>query len=77
MSLPENPKEIINLLKTKTKENIQTLTDKGDIYTNDKLAKNYIQNHSVEHSLGSNKKAIPINIIYHCLYDQDNLCQSS
>ena len=75
MSLPPNNIEIINKLKAKTKENIKSLTENGMIYSDDKLQKNYIQNHSIEYS--NNSKAIPINIIYHSLYDQDNLCQTS
>ena len=65
--------EIMNKLKTITKQNIKSLTEQGVLYTDDKLQKNYIQNHSFE----NNAKAIPINIIYHSLYDQDNLCQTS
>ena len=64
-------------LKIKTKENFNSLIEKGLLYSNDNLQKNYIQNNSMEYSFNSTKKPIPINIIYHSLYDQDNLCQSS
>ena len=52
--------EIMNKLKTITKQNIKSLTEQGVLYADDKLQKNYIQNHSFE----NNSKAIPINIIY-------------
>lgn len=72
-----NQRELLTKLKEKTKENIKSLLDKEMIYSDDKLQKNYIQNHSLEYSSSSTKKPIPINVIYHSLYDQDNLCQSS
>ena len=77
MSDSQNLTSIINNLKEATKKNFQSLLDKGSIYAEDKIQKNYIQNYPIDYSLNSTKKPIPINIIYHSLYDQDNLCQSS
>ena len=72
-----NNTDILNQLKEKTKENIKSLLAKGIIYSDDKLEKQYIQNHSMVYTLNSIKKAIPLNIIYHSIYNQDYLCQSS
>lgn len=73
MSVPDN-KELLNQLKEKTKENIKSLTEQGSIFKDEEMEKNYTVNNSVEYT---NKKPIPINIIYHTLYDQETKCQSS
>ena len=69
--------DIINQLKEKTKENFKSLVEEGTLFSEDKFEKKYIQNHPMEYKANSSKKPIPLNIIYHSLYDQDNLCQSS
>lgn len=76
MSVPEN-KELLNQLKEKTKENIKSLTEQGLIFKEEEIQKNYTINYSMEYSANSLKKPIPINIIYHSLYDQETKCQSS
>ena len=70
-------KELLKQLKEKTKENIKSLTEKGSIYKEDQLQKNYSVNKPMEYLINGIKKAIPINIIYHALYDQETPCQES
>ena len=77
MSIPNDYKNILDKLKIITEENIKSLIEQEILYSDDKFQKNYIQNHSLDYLNKSIKKPIPINIIYHSLYDQDNLCQSS
>ena len=77
MSIPNDYKNIIDKLKIKNEENIKSLIEQEILYSDDKFQKNYIQNHSLDYFNKSIKKPILINIIYHSLYDQDNLCQSS
>ena len=77
MSTPSDNKELLSLLKEKTKENIKSLIEQGLIFKEEELQKNYTVNNSVEYSNNSVKKPIPINIIYHSLYDQETNCQSS
>jgi hypothetical protein len=74
MSVPSDDKELLSQLKEKTKENLKTLAEQGTIFKDEQLQKNYTVNNSVEYL---NKKAIPINIIYHSLYDQETKCQLS
>ena len=74
-NLPNN--ELLKMLKEKTKENIKTLIEKEMIYKDEQLTKNYSVNISMEYTNNSVKKPIPINIIYHTLYDQETNCQSS
>lgn len=69
--------ELLKMLKEKTKENIKTLIEKEMIYKDEQLTKNYSVNISMEYTNNSVKKPIPINIIYHTLYDQETNCQSS
>ena len=69
--------ELLKMLNEKTKENIKTLSEKEKIFKNEQLAKNYSVNISMEYTNNSEKKPIPINIIYHTLYDQETNCQSS
>ena len=76
MSNPSN-NEIIKMLNEKTKENIKSLCEKEIIFKNEQLQKNYSVNISMEYTNNSDKKPIPINIIYHSLYDQETNCQSS
>ena len=77
MSSPSANKELLNQLKEKTKENLNNLREKGLIYKEDQLQKNYTVNKPMEYQNNSNKKPIPLNIIYHTLYDQETPCQSS
>ena len=74
-NLPSN--ELLKMLNEKTKENIKTLSEKEMIFNNEQLTKNYSVNISMEYTNNSEKKPIPINIIYHTLYDQETNCQSS
>ena len=69
--------ELLKMLNEKTKENIKTLSEKEMIFKNEQLQKNYSVNVSMEYTNNSGKKPIPINIIYHTLYDQETNCQSS
>ena len=69
--------ELLKMLNEKTKENIKTLIEKEMIYKDEQLTKNYSVNISMEYTNNSVKKPIPINIIYHTLYDQETNCQSS
>ena len=69
--------ELLKMLNEKTKENIKTLSEKEMIFKNEQLQKNYSVNVSMEYTNNSDKKSIPINIIYHTLYDQETNCQSS
>ena len=77
MSIPSDNKELLRILKEKTKENIKSLTKKGLIFKEEELQKNYTINYSIEYTNNSLKKPIPINVIYHSLYDQETNCQSS
>ena len=77
MSKPSNNKELLNQLKEKTKENIKSLIDQGSIFKDEQIQKNYSVNTPMEYSNNSQKKPIPINIIYHSLYDQETPCQTS
>ena len=79
MSTPSSSttKELLNQLKEKTKETIKLLTEKGSIYKEDQLQKNYSINKPMEYLINGVKKAIPLNIIYHVLYDQETPCQKS
>ena len=70
-------KELLNQLKEKTKETIKSLTEKSLIYKEDQLQKNYSVNKPMEYLINGVKKAIPLNIIYHALYDQETPCQES
>ena len=74
MSVPSGDKELLSQLNEKTKESIKTLRDQGSIFKDEEFQKNYTVNKSMEYS---NKKAIPINLIYHSLYDQETKCQLS
>jgi len=76
MSNPSN-NELLKMLNEKTKENIKSLSEKEIIFKNEQLQKNYSVNVSMEYTNNSEKKPIPINIIYHTLYDQETNCQSS
>jgi len=76
MSNPSN-NELLKMLNEKTKENIKSLSEKEIIFKNEQLQKNYSVNVSMEYTNNSDKKPIPINIIYHTLYDQETNCQSS
>jgi len=69
--------ELLKMLNEKTKENIKILSEKEMIFKNEQLQKNYSVNVSMEYTNNSGKKPIPINIIYHSLYDQETNCQSS
>jgi len=69
--------ELLKMLNEKTKENIKSLSEKEIIFKNEQLQKNYSVNVSMEYTNNSDKKPIPINIIYHNLYDQETNCQSS
>ena len=69
--------ELLKMLNEKTKENIKSLSEKEIIFKNEQLQKNYSVNVSMEYTNNSEKKPIPINIIYHNLYDQETNCQSS
>ena len=69
--------ELLKMLNEKTKQNIKTLSEKEMIFKNEQLTKNYSVNISMEYTNNSEKKPIPINIIYHTLYDQETNCQSS
>jgi len=69
--------ELLKMLNEKTKENIKSLSEKEIIFKNEQLQKNYSVNVSMEYTNNSEKKPIPINIIYHTLYDQETNCQSS
>ena len=77
MSNQPSTKELLNQLKEKTKENIKSLVQKGSIYKEDQLQKNYSVNQSMEYLINGVKKPIPINVIYHSLYDQETPCQES
>ena len=72
-----NTKELLNQLKEKTKENMKSLIEKGSIYKEDQLQKNFSVNKPMEYLINGVKKPIPINIIYHALYDQETPCQES
>jgi len=76
MSNPSN-NELLKMLNEKTKENIKSLSEKEIIFKNEQLQKKYSVNVSMEYTNNSDKKPIPINIIYHTLYDQETNCQSS
>ena len=77
MSTPSDSKNIIKLLKEKTKENLKLLLEQGSIFKDEELQKNFTINNSMEYSNKSIKKPIPLNIIYHSLYDQETKCQTS
>jgi len=77
MSIPNDNKDIIDKLKIITEENIKSLIEQEILYSDNKFHKNFIQNHSLEYLNNSINKPIPINLIYHSLYDQDNFCQLS
>ena len=77
MSSSSSNKELLRQLEEKTKENIKSLLEQGSIYKDEELQKNYSVNVPMEYPYNSKKVPIPINIIYHSLYDQETPCQSS
>ena len=77
MSILSNNKELLNQLIEKTKENIKILVQNGKIFKDEEFQKAYSINNEVQYTYNSLKKPIPINIIYHSLYDQETKCQTS
>ena len=68
MSTPSSSttKELLKQLKEKTKENIKSLTEKGSIYKEDQLQKNYSVNKPMEYLINGIKKAIPYKYYISC-----------